>query len=69
MAASQFGTKAGLNATEIYEITSLLKDKLNFTRDIRAGDDFEVVVSRQSVDDKLTVPMKSARSVFITVAQ
>lgn len=46
--------KAGLNATEIYEITSLLKDKLNFTRDIRAGDDFEVVVSRQSVDDKLT---------------
>ncbi|MGF1724418.1 murein DD-endopeptidase MepM [Photobacterium nomapromontoriensis] len=42
--------KAGLNATEIYEITSLLKDKVNFARDIRAGDKFEIVVSRQSVD-------------------
>nr|WP_036832116.1 peptidoglycan DD-metalloendopeptidase family protein [Photobacterium sanctipauli] len=46
--------KAGLNSAEIYELTNLLKDKLNFARDIRAGDKFEVVVSRQSVKDTLT---------------
>lgn len=46
--------KAGLNATEIYEITNLLKDKMKFARDLRAGDNFEVVVSRQSVDKELT---------------
>lgn len=46
--------KAGLKATEVHEITSLLKDKLNFSRDLRAGDKFEVVVSRQSVKEKLT---------------
>ena len=46
--------KAGLNSTEIYEITSLLREKLNFSRDLRAGDKFEVVVSRQSVDGEIT---------------
>ncbi|PSU30494.1 peptidoglycan DD-metalloendopeptidase family protein [Photobacterium lutimaris] len=46
--------KAGLNATEIYEITNLLKEKLNFSRDLRAGDNFEVVISRQSVNDTIT---------------
>ncbi|MGR5143494.1 peptidoglycan DD-metalloendopeptidase family protein [Photobacterium sp. DNB23_23_1] len=46
--------KAGLNSAEIYEITSLLKEKLNFSRDLRAGDNFEVVVSRQSVNDTIT---------------
>ncbi|MGF1683286.1 peptidoglycan DD-metalloendopeptidase family protein [Photobacterium minamisatsumaniensis] len=46
--------RAGLNLTEIYEITNLLKDKINFSRDIRAGDNFEVVLSRQSVKNTLT---------------
>ncbi|MBC7004240.1 peptidoglycan DD-metalloendopeptidase family protein [Photobacterium sp. BZF1] len=46
--------KAGLNSTEIYEITNLLREKLNFSRDLRAGDNFEVVVSRQSVDGEMT---------------
>lgn len=45
---------AGLGTNEINQIVSLLKDKVNFSRDLRAGDKFEVVQSRQYVDGVLT---------------
>ncbi|WP_274676750.1 peptidoglycan DD-metalloendopeptidase family protein [Vibrio aestuarianus] len=51
---SQSVNSLGLGSAEIEQMVSLLKDKLNFTRDLRAGDKFEVVQSRQFVDDKLT---------------
>lgn len=44
----------GLGVNEINQIVSLLKDKVNFSRDLRAGDKFEVVQSRQFVDGILT---------------
>ncbi|MEF1218053.1 peptidoglycan DD-metalloendopeptidase family protein, partial [Photobacterium damselae] len=40
--------------SEVLEITNLLKDKLNFARDLRAGDTFEVVHERQFIDGKPT---------------
>ncbi|HIF9541716.1 peptidase M23 [Photobacterium damselae subsp. damselae] len=46
--------KAGLDYSEVLEITNLLKDKLNFARDLRAGDTFEVVHERQFIDGKPT---------------
>jgi len=46
--------RLGLGITEVEQIVSLLKDKINFSRDLRAGDKFEVVQSRQYVDDQLT---------------
>ncbi|MDC0611949.1 peptidoglycan DD-metalloendopeptidase family protein [Vibrio sp.] len=51
---SQSAYDAGLNSNEIEQIVQLLKDKVNFSRDIRAGDNFEVVKSRQYVGDQLT---------------
>jgi len=51
---SQSAYKLGLESSEIEQIVSLLKDKVNFARDIRSGDRFEVVQSRQYVDDQLT---------------
>lgn len=51
---SQSVNRLGLGITEVEQIVALLKDKLNFSRDLRAGDKFEVVQSRQFVDDKLT---------------
>ncbi len=44
----------GLSTSDIEQIVSLLKDKMNFVRDLRAGDKFEVVQSRQYVDEHLT---------------
>lgn len=44
----------GLGQGEIEQIVTLLKDKINFSRDLRAGDKFEVVQSRQFVGDTLT---------------
>lgn len=44
----------GLSSSEISQIVSLLKEKVNFSRDLHAGDKFEVVQSRQSVDGVLT---------------
>lgn len=44
----------GLGAREVSQIVTLLKEKVNFSRDLRAGDKFEVVQSRQSVDGVLT---------------
>ncbi|WP_290369172.1 peptidoglycan DD-metalloendopeptidase family protein [Vibrio hippocampi] len=42
--------KMGLGPRDIDQVVTLLKDKLNFARDLRAGDRFEVVTSKQSVD-------------------
>ncbi|PJC87502.1 peptidase M23 [Vibrio sp. HA2012] len=42
--------RAGLNIAEIDQINTLLKDKINFGRDLRAGDRFEIVQRRQFVD-------------------
>ncbi|WP_153448832.1 peptidoglycan DD-metalloendopeptidase family protein [Vibrio algicola] len=42
--------KIGVSGAEIANITQLLKDKLNFGRDLRAGDRFEVLQNRQFID-------------------
>lgn len=46
--------RAGLSIAEIDQINTLLKDKINFARDLRAGDRFEVVQRTQFVDSKPT---------------
>ncbi|MGF1910034.1 peptidoglycan DD-metalloendopeptidase family protein [Vibrio kasasachensis] len=51
---SQSVNRLGLGISEVEQIVSLLKDKINFSRDLRAGDRFEVVQSRQYVDEQLT---------------
>ncbi len=51
---SQSVNRAGLSSSEIDQIVRLLKEKLNFARDIRAGDRFEIVQSKQFVDDQAT---------------
>ncbi len=51
---SQSVAQLGLTNTEIEQVVSLLKDKVNFARDLRAGDKFELVQSRQYVGDTLT---------------
>ncbi|PML76946.1 peptidoglycan DD-metalloendopeptidase family protein [Enterovibrio norvegicus] len=42
--------KAGLSYNDVDTVTNLLKDKINFSRDLRAGDRFEVVRAEQFVD-------------------
>lgn len=42
--------RAGLTALEIQRISALLEDKINFRRDLRAGDQFQVVRAEQYVD-------------------
>ncbi len=46
--------KLGLNGLEIDHVVTLLKDKLNFSRDLRAGDKFEVLQKAQFVDGVAT---------------
>ncbi|WP_299692288.1 peptidoglycan DD-metalloendopeptidase family protein [uncultured Vibrio sp.] len=46
--------KVGLNTIEIDHIETLLKDKLNFSRDLRAGDQFEVLQKAQFIDGVAT---------------
>jgi murein DD-endopeptidase len=46
--------KAGLNAAEIQRVESLLKEKLNFARDLRAGDTFSVLMNDQFIDGDVT---------------
>lgn len=46
--------KIGLSSHQIANITRTLKDKINFARDLRAGDRFSVLVSEQYADDHLT---------------
>ncbi|SHE40735.1 Murein DD-endopeptidase MepM and murein hydrolase activator NlpD, contain LysM domain [Vibrio gazogenes DSM 21264] len=51
---SQSAYRLGLNSNEIEQMVRLLKDKVNFTKDLRAGDQLEIVQSKQFVGDKLT---------------
>lgn len=46
--------KIGLNAAEIQRVESLLKEKLNFARDLRAGDKFSVLLNDQYIDGEAT---------------
>ncbi|GGY88794.1 subfamily M23B unassigned peptidase [Shewanella fodinae] len=46
--------KVGLSAAEIQRIEMLLKDKLNFARDLRAGDSFSVLLNDQYVAGEST---------------
>ncbi|MBE3663889.1 peptidase M23 [Vibrio navarrensis] len=47
---STSANRLGLSSTEIDQVVSLLREKLNFTRDLRAGDKFEVVRRMQYID-------------------
>lgn len=51
---SASASRAGLGVADVDQIVSLLKDKINLNRDLRRGDRFEVVLSRQFVGEKLT---------------
>ncbi|MBR9884971.1 MAG: peptidoglycan DD-metalloendopeptidase family protein [Oceanospirillales bacterium] len=44
----------GLDSRDVYQISRLLKEKINFRRDIRKGDLFEVLISRQYVEGEET---------------
>lgn len=46
--------KAGLSLAEAQFIYDLLKDKINFRRDLRSGDKFNILISRQYVGEQLT---------------
>ncbi len=46
--------KVGVGSVEIDQINNLLKDKIDFSRDLRAGDQFEIVQNRQYVGNELT---------------
>lgn len=46
--------KLGLSSNEIYQVVSLLKDKLNFSKDLRAGDKFEIVRRNQTIQGEAT---------------
>ncbi|EAR61191.1 peptidoglycan DD-metalloendopeptidase family protein [Neptuniibacter caesariensis] len=46
--------KAGLSQAEASAITQVLKQRVDFRRDIQRGDKFEVLVSRQFVDGEAT---------------
>jgi murein DD-endopeptidase len=46
--------RAGLTAADIQRVESLLKEKLNFARDLRAGDQFSVLMSEQYIDGEMT---------------
>lgn len=51
---SSSANKLGLSMQEIEQVSTLLKDKLNFGRDLRAGDKFSIVHKVQYVDGKET---------------
>ncbi|MBT1443157.1 peptidoglycan DD-metalloendopeptidase family protein [Shewanella sp. JM162201] len=46
--------RMGLSAAEITKVESLLKEKLNFSRDLRAGDTFSVLANDQYVEGVAT---------------
>lgn len=50
----QSATRAGLTPAEVERISTLLQDKLNFRRDLRAGDRFQIVRAVQYVDGEPT---------------
>ncbi|MFM2587631.1 peptidoglycan DD-metalloendopeptidase family protein [Vibrio sp. TBV020] len=46
--------KTGLTSNQIANITRVLKDKINFSRTLRAGDRFDVLINRQFLGDHPT---------------
>jgi murein DD-endopeptidase MepM/ murein hydrolase activator NlpD len=46
--------KMGLSSKQIAEITRVLKDNINFSRTLRAGDQFDVMVNKQYLGDHPT---------------
>ncbi|MEQ6344955.1 peptidoglycan DD-metalloendopeptidase family protein [Vibrio cyclitrophicus] len=46
--------KAGLTTAQIANITRTLRDKINFARELRTGDSFNVLVKEQYTDNHLT---------------
>ncbi|WP_428036222.1 peptidoglycan DD-metalloendopeptidase family protein [Amphritea sp.] len=46
--------RAGVRIAEAYQVTSLLKERMNFRSHLRAGDRFELAVSRQYVNGEYT---------------
>ncbi|MFA0015678.1 peptidoglycan DD-metalloendopeptidase family protein [Vibrio lentus] len=46
--------RAGLTTAQIANITRTLKDKINFSKELRAGDSFNVLVKEQYTEDHLT---------------
>ncbi|BDY05476.1 peptidoglycan DD-metalloendopeptidase family protein [Ferrimonas sp. YFM] len=51
---ARVATQAGLSANDVANIENLFEDKVNFRRDLRAGDRFGVVRSSQFVDGQAT---------------
>ncbi|MCP4955305.1 MAG: peptidoglycan DD-metalloendopeptidase family protein [Photobacterium aquimaris] len=49
---SSSAKKAGLSYTDIHEIMAIFKDKLNFDRDLKTGDRFEVVSKAKYVNNQ-----------------
>lgn len=47
-------SRMGLSPRQIQQIEDLLKEKLNFSRDLRAGDKFSVLLSDQYIDGDAT---------------
>lgn len=50
----QAAIHAGVDTRDAYQIVHLLKEKINFRRDLRKGDKFQVLLSRQFVKGKPT---------------
>ncbi|TBW55998.1 hypothetical protein EZI54_10140 [Marinobacter halodurans] len=48
------GLKAGLDKAQVAKVGQLLKSKLNFRRDLRAGDTFSVIVGHEHTDTQAT---------------
>lgn len=46
--------KSGTSLTEAYSVTNVLKSRMNLRKDLRAGDQFQLVLSRQYVDGQYT---------------
>lgn len=46
--------KAGLSPAQIEQINRLFKDKIDFARSLRAGDEFRVIMEEQYIDGKAT---------------
>lgn len=44
----------GLNSTQIANISRILKDKINFSKQVRAGDKFYVLINQQYLGEHLT---------------
>ncbi|WP_411572398.1 peptidoglycan DD-metalloendopeptidase family protein [Vibrio sp. TH_r3] len=51
---SQSANKSGVGSYEIEQINTLLKEKINFSRDLQAGDLFEIVQSKQYIGSNAT---------------